>query len=103
MSLFGDLLSPYWFAAKAGILAILVIAVGGYVGWLNHTISRHEDTIRSLNEGLAVCDHDRDTLRSANNELNRTMDVWEAYYNERGCLDLKDDALKPDEMKIRTK
>ena len=101
--MFFDLIRPYIALAKLWIGILIIGAIAGYVGWLHWTISAHEEQIQTLQGTVRQCEDDRFRLNVANKELFRTMDVWEAYYGERGCLDLNDETLKPDEMKIRVK
>jgi aspartyl/asparaginyl-tRNA synthetase len=96
-----ELLRPYFMIAKLSGFILLLITVVGYVALLKYQLSDQQETIDFLRETVKTCDQDRSKLRAVTRVQARNLDVLDAYYTNRKCLNLHDGALTEDELDLK--
>lgn len=80
---------------------LLILAITAYVAALNYTISGQKETIRFLEESVKTCNSDRSKLRAANRLQAENLEVLDAYYRTRKCLNLHNGMLTDEEMGLQ--
>lgn len=97
MSIFGDVVRPYWLMIKMGILAIVL----GYVGYLHwHNGSLERENVR-LQGAAAQCHELARDLTIENSIQAKNIEKIQEYYRNKKCLDLRPGELSDEEFKLQ--
>jgi hypothetical protein len=100
-SYLGTFLGPVISAAKAWILLIVIVTVGGYVGYLNWQISSVRSEAERLKIVAVECQITAQELSVQNAIQADSLERIQAYYRNKKCLDLRDGQLSDEELKLR--